>query len=163
MTFFLTATECDTPTSRCDPSSAIRERKRTGSTQNARHVADRPLARRALENFLTLTGPKTDLWLVRAFGLLVAAIGGALLAFSVVARAGSGAFRFGMASAVALASSMSSSSRSAPFRSSCSMHRQKPFLLRVHRAEAIAQPEDHWHATCTRRGTRGLQWSLATS
>jgi hypothetical protein len=56
-----------------------------------------------LASFLAVTGPKTDFWLVQAFGLLVAAIGGALLSFAVVGRAGSGACRFGVASAVMLA------------------------------------------------------------
>jgi hypothetical protein len=56
-----------------------------------------------LESFLAVTGSKTDLWLVQAFGLLVAAIGAALLSFSIFGRADHGAGRFGFASAVMLA------------------------------------------------------------
>ena len=32
-----------------------------------------------LKSFLVVTGPKTDTWLVKTFGVLVAAVGGALL------------------------------------------------------------------------------------
>jgi len=40
-----------------------------------------------IRSFLAVTGPKTDLWLVRAVGLLVTVIGGALLISGIHNRA----------------------------------------------------------------------------
>ena len=56
-----------------------------------------------LGSFLAVTGPKTDLWLVQAFGLLVAAVGAALLSLPAADRTKAAAFRFGFATAAMLA------------------------------------------------------------
>lgn len=55
-----------------------------------------------LRSFLLVTGPKVDLWLVQAFGLLVVAQGSALL-FACVARREREALPFGFASCAMLA------------------------------------------------------------
>jgi hypothetical protein len=55
-----------------------------------------------LSSFLAVTGPKVDLWLVQAFGLLVLAQGAALL-FTYVARRELEALPFGLCSAAMLA------------------------------------------------------------
>ncbi|HEX3773341.1 MAG TPA: hypothetical protein VHV51_02695 [Polyangiaceae bacterium] len=54
-----------------------------------------------MRSFLSVTGPKTDLWLVRSFGLLVTAVGLALL-HACVTRAPRSALPFGLSTAAAL-------------------------------------------------------------
>ena len=55
-----------------------------------------------LSSFLSVTGPKHDLWLMQAFGLLVCAQGAALL-FAFIGRRALQALPFGVSSAAMLA------------------------------------------------------------
>jgi len=56
-----------------------------------------------MRSFLAVTGPKTDLWLVQAFGILVCAIGLVLLVLPLLGRLDRNAALFGFACALALA------------------------------------------------------------
>jgi hypothetical protein len=60
-----------------------------------------PLAH--MRSFLAVTGPKTDLWLVKAVGLLVTAIGASLLAASARGAAAPETIVLAVGSALALA------------------------------------------------------------
>jgi hypothetical protein len=55
-----------------------------------------------MRSFTAVTGPKTDLWLVQAFGLLVAAVGAVLLARGLSAKADAATAQFGLATSIAL-------------------------------------------------------------
>ena len=55
-----------------------------------------------MRSFTTLTGPKTDLWLVQAFGLLVAALGAVFLTRGLSAKADAATSQFGLAASSAL-------------------------------------------------------------
>lgn len=55
-----------------------------------------------MRSFTAVTGPKTDLWLVQSFGLLVAAVGAALLARGLAAKADATTAQFGVATSIAL-------------------------------------------------------------
>jgi hypothetical protein len=55
-----------------------------------------------LRSFLAVTGPKTDLWLVKTVGVLVTAIAAALLAAAAADGAGGAPAVLGMGSALAL-------------------------------------------------------------
>jgi hypothetical protein len=56
-----------------------------------------------LRSFVAVTGPKTDYWLVQAFGVLVAAVGAVLLVRGVQARVDATTRQFGLATSLALA------------------------------------------------------------
>jgi len=56
-----------------------------------------------MESFLAVTGPKTDLWLVRTVGMLIAVIGFALLVAAFRRNAGTEVRTLAMGSAVGLA------------------------------------------------------------
>jgi hypothetical protein len=55
-----------------------------------------------MRSFTAVTGPKTDLWLVQAFGLLVAAVGAVMLARGLSAKADAATAQFGLATTSAL-------------------------------------------------------------
>jgi len=56
----------------------------------------------SIDTFQAVTGPKTDLWLVRTVGALVAVVGGALLSAAREARVSVPVALLGIGSAVAL-------------------------------------------------------------
>jgi hypothetical protein len=55
-----------------------------------------------MRSFTAVTGPKTDLWLVQSFGLLVAALGAVLLARGFSAKADAATSQFALAASGAL-------------------------------------------------------------
>ena len=55
-----------------------------------------------MRSFVAVTGPTTDLWLVQAFGGLVAAVGAVLLARGLGGKADAATQQFGFATASAL-------------------------------------------------------------
>ena len=56
-----------------------------------------------MRSFTAVTGPKTDLWLVQAFGMLIAAIGAVLLLVGVRRKVDVPTLLFGIATALTLA------------------------------------------------------------
>lgn len=56
-----------------------------------------------LRSFIAVTGPKTDYWLVQAFGVLVAAVGAVFLVRGLQARIDATTRQFGLATSLALA------------------------------------------------------------
>lgn len=55
-----------------------------------------------MRSFTAVTGPKTDLWLVQAFGLLIAAVGAVLLVRGLAGKADAATREFGLATSIAL-------------------------------------------------------------
>ena len=56
-----------------------------------------------MPSFLFVTGPKTDLWLVKSFGALLVAVGGVMMVSTLEDRLGLTCKRLGIAVAAALA------------------------------------------------------------